>query len=252
MDSKSVDSLFRVVKQINDREREDSRKKANSSSNRKVNRLFLELVIFPFCLAITIGLTRKFFDLDEWLIEPALAMLALSYIGIFLHFVISMTINRKFLIRGMSNPFYLLVDNAKSRSQVDVNLLHYLESKPIEQLKFLLLEINSENLAFQKRISLIIGAIEKIGLIPGFLATAVTLSKLDSGHPEWVYALAYATPALHIFGVAMHHIIFRFERISSLLEYVIETKESSPTNQPTTRLATPDSVRATSAGGYRC
>lgn len=250
MDSKSIDSLFRVVKQINNRERANSKNKSKTPNNRQVNRLFIELVIFPFCLAITIVLARKLFELGDWLINPALAMLALSYIGIVLHPIISVIINRKAFVRGILNPFYLLVDNAKSCSEVDAKLVRYLESKPIEHLNFLLLEINSEKSAFQKRISLTIGAIEKIGLFPGFLAMAVTLSKLGSGQPEWVYALAYATPALHVFGVAMHHLISRLERISSLLEYVIETKEISLTNQSTTRLAAPDSLRVASVAGY--
>lgn len=249
MDNKSVDSLFRVVKQISDRERAGSKRRAKTPNNRQINRLFIELVIFPFFLAITITLARKFFELGDWLINPALSMLALSYIGIILHPIISVVINRKAFFRGILNPFYLLMDNAKSCSEVDVKQIRYLESKSIEHLKFLLLEINSEKSAFQKRISLTIGAIEKIGLLPGFLAIAVTLSKLGSGQPEWVYALAYVTPALHIFGVAMHYLISRLERISSLIEYVIEIKENSLTNQSTTRLAAPDSPRVASAAG---
>lgn len=71
-----------------------------------------------------------------------------------------------------------------------------------------------------------------------------------NSQPEWVYAIAYATPALHVFGVAMHYLISRLERISSLIEYVIEIKENSLINQSTSRLPAPDSLRCAPAAGY--
>ncbi|MGI0120351.1 hypothetical protein [Zooshikella sp. RANM57] len=227
MNVNSVESLFRIVRHINNRERFRRNSQEKIEQNRHVNRLFLFMVIIPFSIAILITIVRRSFNLDDWLIIPALAMLAISYLGLFIHPCLEVFIRRRSLCRVIKNPMNIILDNAKSCADVDVKLLRYLRAKPIEHLNFLKIEINEEKLGIQKRVSLLVGAVEKMGLLPGILAMLVTISRLGEDQPEWVYAIAYATPLLHIFCVLVHQLISRLDRISSLIEHVVEVKEKS-------------------------
>jgi hypothetical protein len=55
----------------------------------------------------------------------------------------------------------------------------------LEDIEFVRLEVSTERENFERRVSLLIGAIEKIGVIPAFLAVWVSLQAL-SNPPSWV------------------------------------------------------------------
>ncbi len=88
-----------------------------------------------------------------------------------------------------------------------------------------LLELKSEKQSFSNRVSLVIGAIDKIGLFPGILALIISLANFNSMEQDWVLAVAYAMPFLYLFGVYAHLLINRINRYIAIIEYVLQCKK---------------------------
>ncbi|HDY7997715.1 TPA: hypothetical protein ACGUON_004710 [Vibrio vulnificus] len=117
------------------------------------------------------------------------------------------------------------MSNAESNASTDMAHYRKLLSYSLEELRYLLLQLVSEKEAFSRRISLINGSIEKVGLLPGILALVVMFTKLPSEQsPPWVVGIALAIPFLHIFGVGMMFLISRLERSIKLVELAITKK----------------------------
>ena len=225
MDENSIDSLFRMLRQIDKRERAAKKRQHNTRTNQVLFRLYLALFVLPFFLALSAAFARNFLGIGDWGNNAALILLAVAYLGVILHLFLSILVSLKSYFNKAKSPLSPLLENAKVCANADVKLLHHLMAKPLAQLKFLLMQINAEKEAFQKRVALTVGAIEKVGLIPGFLAMAVTLSKLGEDQPEWLLVLAYAAPALHITGVALHYLSTNLEHMANLISHAIEVKE---------------------------
>lgn len=79
---------------------------------------------------------------------------------------------------------------------------------------------------YEKRIGLLIGALEKLGVLPGLLATALLVGKLGEDSPGWVRAIAYTTPIMYLLGIAAHDYAMRLERLSRILELALDRKKA--------------------------
>jgi RNAse (barnase) inhibitor barstar len=125
----------------------------------------------------------------------------------------------------IKSPFGVLLNNAKVAARCDLSLMRKLMPKPLEQVELLLLEVKAEKDSFERRISLFVGSIEKVGIVPGLLALAFSLSNLKQGQSKWVTALAYATPILYFVGAGGHYLIMSLDRKVKILELVIARKK---------------------------
>jgi len=102
--------------------------------------------------------------------------------------------------------------------------LSYFMSKKKQDLEVVLLEVVAEKEAFEKRIALLVGSIDKIGLAPGLLALFLSMNKLKDIEVDWVLAIAYAIPIFYGFGVFSHILATKMSRHITILEYVISKK----------------------------
>ena len=118
-----------------------------------------------------------------------------------------------------------------STALVDIVYLPRLMRKPLDTLELALLEVKAERDFFERRISLVVGAIEKIGLAPGLFAALISLQNLKPGQ-EWIYGLAYATPVLYIMGALAHFLVMRLDRMAKLLELAIARQKAVRVDQP--------------------
>lgn len=180
----------------------------------------------PFVLAIGALISWKYCGASESVRIAGLAILLLLYIATLAHPFIIAWVNRRAVLAAAKEPMNLLLQNANVTATVDGRVLPRLLRKPLDHLELFLLEIKAEKEFFERRISLTIGSIEKIGMGPGLLAAGVSLSNVKSIQSEWVLALAYATPILYLFGVAAHFLLMRLDRYVKLIELAVSRKKS--------------------------
>lgn len=249
------DSTFRILHAASRFEIKQRKRAQKTDKHRFANRLFIELAVFPFVMALIL-ITIMFAFKLEWLLESSLVALLLAYFGTIFHPLISAWIHRKSLLATLKHPFGILLQNAAATTAVDLKYSPKLERKPLALLEIIALEVKSERDSFERRLSLVVGSIEKVGLAPGLLAAFLSLPQLPGNSNQWVLSLAYATPALYFFGAMAHFLAMRLDRMSKLLELVIARKRAALTNPSTGRQKTTlfGSLRATrsSTGYVRC
>ena len=181
--------------------------------------------VVPFAVAGIAAIARKFFAAPESVAWIGLAFLLLFYVATLVQPFVFAWANRRVLVAAAKNPIGLLFDNANATARVDSLLLPHLLRHSTEHLELLLLELKAEKEFFERRLSLIVGAIEKVGLGPGLLASGISFSNIKVDQPEWVSALAYATPVLYVLGVGAHFLLMRLDRFVKLTELVVSRKK---------------------------
>lgn len=227
----SRDSAFRILHAASRFEIVQRRQRASTHEHSFLKRLLFELTVFPFALSMLLAVI-VYFGSIPWLIDSSIVGLLIAYIGVLLHPLISAWVHRKSIREMLNHPFGILLRNSASTASVDLKYLPKLERKPLRLLEVLALEIKAERDFFERRISLVVGAIEKVGLAPGLLATFLSLRKLPGDISPWIAGLAYATPALYFFAALAHFLAMRLDRMSKLVELAIAyRKEKESTNR---------------------
>lgn len=124
-------------------------------------------------------------------------------------------------------PFNRAINlNVKSVYCSDKKYLKQLILLDVSELKFGYLELNSEYEYFKKRINLVIGPIDKLGILPGLIATVGVLPNTIEafGINYWVSIFSYAYIGLIIFSLFFYDTVAKYERMLSLTKFVIESK----------------------------
>lgn len=194
---------------------------------------------FAIVIAIVVAIARKHATAPAWLAWFGLVALLFSYLAAFAHPILYAWVNRRAVINATKNPFSLLLNNARVTTVVDSWLLPQLLCSPIDHLKLLHLELKAEKEFFERRLSLVVGAIDKVGLGPGLLAVSHDMTTPLTNQNSWITVLAYAMPVIYLFGMAAHFLLMRLDRVVSLTELAITRKEqANKMLSPRAKLAT--------------
>lgn len=231
--SPSSDSIFRILHAASLYEIKLRKQRSSTVDPKFLNRLFIELTVFPFILSVILT-AIVYFTEAAWLIYSSIIGLLIAYIGVLVYPLISAWFNRDLIRKNFKHPFGIILRNSAMTTAVDLKYMPYLEKKPLNLLEVVALEVKAEREFFERRISLVVGAIEKLGLAPGLLAVFLSLHKFPNDINPWIAALAYATPALYLFAVMAHYLAMRLDRMNKLLDLAIahrkEKKDSADTS----------------------
>jgi hypothetical protein len=230
----SRDSTFRILHAASLFEIEQRKQRSSTREHAFLNRLFIELAVFPFILSMFLAAV-VYFTNSSWLIESSIVALLIAYIGVLVHPLISAWFHRKSIREILKHPFGILLRNSAATAAVDLKYLPKLVRKPLRLLEVVALEVKAEREFFERRISLLVGAIEKVGLAPGMLATFLSLHKLPDGLSPWIAGLAYATPALYFFAVLAYFLVMRLDRMNKLVDLAITHRKAQETASPLIR-----------------
>ena len=116
--------------------------------------------------------------------------------------------------------------NVKAELSVDAMFFPLLKELTTEELQLGLLEIKNERVFLEKRMNLLIGPIDKLGILPGIVATITALTKIPENY-NWISAIAYGYMVLSFLSLFFYQLIMRYERMIALTELALESKSSS-------------------------
>ncbi len=116
--------------------------------------------------------------------------------------------------------------NVKTELSVDGMFFPLLKELTTEELQLGLLEIKNEREFLEKRMNLLIGPIDKLGILPGIVATITALTKIPENY-NWISAIAYGYMVLSFLSLFFYQLIMRYERMIALTELALESKSSS-------------------------
>lgn len=151
---------------------------------------------------------------------PIFSLLLITYISGIAQPFLMLVLYRKSMKDFFKDPTRLIISNVSINSAVDRKYLSRLSRYPLLRLELVALELKSEKDAFDKRISLVVGAISRVGLVPGLFALLLTWQK-TSMSGGWLEIIAYSLPAFYIMGVWAHIHNLKLERISRVIDFAI-------------------------------
>ena len=216
------ESIYRAISWISARENEP--KEPWVEELKKAPNLQYAISIVLIVVSILGGILGKILSL-ELIIFISLIFLILGYLGILVSPFVLALYYRKDIAKFMRNPLSIIIGNAKKYHYTDTIFVQYLTSRDNRALEISLIEMKAERAAFEKRVALIVGMMDKVGLLPGIVAIFVSLPKIKAIDIDWVLAIAYAMPFLYFMGLWSHYLMSKMSRHISLMEYALEQKK---------------------------
>ena len=244
MNQASRDRLFRVLRVASRWEIRQRKRVARWPA--RAFRWGFGIALGLFFAALGLGLSRAL-GVPAWFSDIGVFVLLLSYAAFLATslatFLVPLWLYRRQIEEVIKNPIVVPLWNADITATVDAKFLSILMRHPLEDIEFVLLEVRAEREFFERRVSLIVGAVEKIGmlgLIPGWLAAWKWFQTLPNDPPSWVITLAYVIVIMYLLGWIAHFIMMRLDRMLKLLDLALVRKKAElkgPPNEAPSALA---------------
>lgn len=221
------DAILSIIDKILNEHRSKNRKVEWKTAFWSTSALFeVGLPLIFFALALISGGIYRWVHRADWLG-------LISYILILLIFV-SVSIGGCIDAARVFNPRRVvnsILEKIRKRIDTDAPHITELSKHSWQDLEYVLVEVKAERAALERRTGLLVGALEKIGLVPSTIAAFAALARLPGGlSSPWIQGIAYGTPLLYFSGIFTYERMIEFDRVIMLLESIIDTNKSEEDN----------------------
>lgn len=208
-----------ILKLIEIEEKRAKKKESKSKLEFKAFILILSLV----SLSIVLALLSYFFE-NEYLLLSSLILLITTYCTFIITPFISAYKKRSKIKKSFILPFSSAINqNVKKEFIIDQSYLAELIALDKKELELGLLEIKHERNFLERRILLITGPVEKLGILPGIISTLAAATKLTDPN-GWLMGITYGYIALVVLSLFFYQIVMRYDRMIALTELAIFKK----------------------------
>jgi len=188
--------------------------------------LFSSLAFLVFISFVFIGLYAIFKPDYRFFANISIVLIFFSYALLLLMPVVKIFEERKSIISFFTMPLSSSIDeNIKRESLIDNDFLPRFILLGKEILELGLMEVRHEREFLNKRITLLIGPIDKLGVLPGIISMIITISKPVGGY-DWVMGLAYGYIALIVISLSFFNLLVKYDRMIALTELALSRCES--------------------------
>ncbi|WP_233008011.1 hypothetical protein [Rheinheimera faecalis] len=222
----SILRVFKVIELCESKLIKDKDKDKDKEKKRQW-RYHIENLVLGACVISFFSALILIFIMDItgflWLRSPSLYFLLVTYIAGIAQPFVMLIVHGRSISNFFKDPKNLILTKISVSSAVDTKYLPMFSRYPLRRLELVALELKSGKDAFDKRISLVVGAISRVGIVPGLFALLFTWQKAPiSG--GWLEIIAYSLPGLYLMGFWAHMHNLKIERMSRLLDFVIEDR----------------------------
>lgn len=201
---------------------EEKRAKKKESKSKLEFRAFI-LIIGLVANSIILALLSYAFK-SKTLLLYSLILLILTYCVFIITPFISAYQNRRRIKKTFTLPFNSAINqNVKKEFIIDQRYLPELIALDKKELELGLLDIKHERNSLEKRILLITGPIDKLGILPGIISTLAATTKLSDPN-GWLMGITYGYIALVVLSLFFYQIMMRYDRMIALTELAILKK----------------------------
>lgn len=212
--------FINILKSI---EIEEKRAQKKESKSKLEFRAFI-LIIGLVALSIILALLSHVFEYKPLLL-CSLILLMLTYCVFIITPFIFAYKNRSKIKKAFTLPFSSAINqNVKKEFIIDQRYLPELITLDKKELELGLLEIKHERNFLEKRILLITGPVDKLGILPGIISTLAATTKLADPN-GWLMGITYGYIALVVLSLFFHQIMMHYDRMIALTELAILKKE---------------------------
>ncbi|MES2826297.1 MAG: hypothetical protein V4732_22070 [Pseudomonadota bacterium] len=237
---KNTNPIITTISELFEYEKDLRKGGENNLKYIQVTHLLWLIIILPALLSISVAVFSYLWN-QQWLYTTSITALLLSYLGAILYPFISAWIFRESIKKIIKNPLIPQLNIAATCINADILFLTILGKNPLLDLEIAYLEIKVERDSFEKRVGIVVGAIDKLGIAPGLLAALISLQKLIPAGSlqlkdqpfeyQLIFILSFALPLLYIMGATAHMSIMKLDRTLKILELVI-TRKKNRMNSP--------------------
>lgn len=226
--------IFNILLKIEEYESSITSRKNFRKNKTRRNIISVNLTIF--CTAIVLLLISAF-NHNYYVVLVGLILLLICEILMLVEVIVDIIYSRKDFIDFFKQPTRLLLRNVRVTTNSTIKYLAELLNFSSSDLNLAKKEIEYEKDHFDKRTSIISGSIEKIGIFPSILATAVLLIAqlannkfqefLDT-HPQVqfvFYALIGIVIIFQFFSIMTNFTSLKISHMIQVLDQAIELKK---------------------------
>ncbi|WP_114194634.1 hypothetical protein [Edaphovirga cremea] len=203
----------------------EKRTQIKNKKPKKEFRLFA-LIIGLTISSVILALLSYAFSYKHLLLVSLIILMIAYFIVIITPFFTAYQ-NRNKIKKSYTLPFCLAIDlNIKKEFIIDQHYLPALIAIDKNELELGLLEIKHERTFLEKRIFLITGPVDKLGILPGIISSFAAATKFADPN-GWLMGITYGYIALVILSLFFYHIMMRYDRMIALTELAISTKPNT-------------------------
>jgi hypothetical protein len=164
----TINEIFGIVQALNDAERKLIKEESKKSYFRG-ERMIFWLPAGSFLAASILAIASNWLDIKP-LFQISLTILVLSYLSILLSQTIILPIKFWAWLKHLVNPLGVIVDAVRKYAETDVQHVNDFYKYETDALKYVLVQLKAERAAWERRVGMLVGALEKVGVIPGLAA----------------------------------------------------------------------------------
>lgn len=229
-------AVIDIVGQIHKHEQELHKTGKDASKEKIINWFFFIGIIAPCLLSIILIITSVIIK-SEYVKIAALASLVIAYFSAIAMPVVSIIVYKSSFLKFFTDPLAPQLRNASIAIATTKHFLPLMMRCSKSELELAGLELKTERDALEKRVGLIMGAIDKIGLWPGLISLLVGLIKVYEWLRElkgvgeikgidWCLGIASVLLAFYVMGLIAHTSIMRIDRALKLIDLAAAKKKS--------------------------
>ncbi|TQP30147.1 hypothetical protein FLL93_17890 [Vibrio cholerae] len=218
-------SIYRSLRTLSYREKEIRKQKFPKFSSTLTGKV--QLLSFGLFAVAFLSVFAYYLSKVELIKTISIFALLFAYIANISQPIFAIFENRKSIARFIDNPLIKYFESAEETSYIRARYIRYLTRKPLHNIKLVLSQLEEEKSDLVTRISLLVGSIDKIGLMPGLIALAASWDKIENIKYDWVLAIAYAVPVFYGFAIFGHLVVTKLQSHITLLELVVDEKENT-------------------------
>jgi hypothetical protein len=142
------------------------------------------------------------------------------------------------IVKGIRNAKDSIINNSMEYADRDIQYVNDFYEYESSALKYVLVQVKSERAYWEKRVGSLVGALDKVGMIPALIALfAIYIRPEIKNLPAaWVLSIGLGIILLYAVGILSHIWMTRLDRAIMLIEMVIEAKKSEQSSKDTTKL----------------
>lgn len=220
------DAVFESIKAIHEEERELRRQRETWMINPYTRALVTVIIIFAFIalLVLAFASTPGLHSERNIISNGVITCLILIYGGVLYFPLAEFWLRKGDFLDAIREPERITLYNPTITARADLSVTDQLMAINLHTLEMAAMQIQHEVHAFHRRMGVVIGTLEKVGILPALLTLFFITYKLGGFKVGWSSIITSSLPILYLGGMFIHHKLLDLERSHRLLELVIARK----------------------------
>jgi hypothetical protein len=219
-----VSEIYRLLRELEYAEADSNR----PWSHPETPRIFVRYVVAPFLIVVALGLFIWWFGNPSDALKLAfLVMLVIIYICIGAVQLMELYAERIAISKFFKNPMLLIMDGLIATSSRYLNATKILKQCTSEALQHVRIRLDYQKVAVERRLGVLVGALETVGLIPGLITVLLAAFSQELKSEKLAMGFAIATVTIYTMAFTLHQVLPRLGLYSTLITAILEERKGA-------------------------